>query len=152
MIVLALAALVTIGLLFAFVWFPMTNKIASQRNAIESKTKTLSFLHQGAASLKANGAGGPTLRESDKSPIQLINQVVGEVIGDPVGRAADWQPQRIQPVGEDKARVTFRAVPFDKLVSIIAELELYSMQVDQSTITRQKDSGIVQARLTMVRK
>jgi len=152
MIVLALAALLAIGALFAFVWVPVNNKIASQHSAIASKTKTLTFLQQGDAKLKAMGPGGSVTKQSDKPPIQLINQVVGEVIGEPVGQAKDWQPQRIQPLGDDKARVTFNQVPFDKLVSVIAELELYSVQIDQATLSRQKEAGIVSARLTMVRK
>jgi len=114
-------------------------------------SKTLSFLQRGAAEIEGWAPGTNDVKQPDKPPIQLINQVVGEVIGSQVD-AKDWQPQRIQPLGDDKARVTFNQVPFDKLVSVIAELELYSMQVDQATLSRQKESGIVSARITMVQK
>ncbi len=143
MIVLAVAALVFIGLLYAFLWYPLGNKIASQRSAISSKTESLDFLEQGAVLIKQLGTGGSSTKETDKAPYQLFDQLIRE--------AQMGQPERLEPAGDDKARVQFRDVPFDKLVGVIAELELYGVTVDTANFTGKKESGYVSARMTVVR-
>ena len=143
MIVIAIASLTLIGLLYATLWFPLNSKLASQRSAIESKTNDLVFLNQAAATIKASGSNPTDTRTSDKAPYQLIAQKIAE------GGAG--QPERVEPVGDDKARVQFSNVAFDKLVGVIAELELYSVRVDTANLTRKKEPGYVSARLTMVR-
>ncbi len=143
LIVIVVAALTLIGLLYAFLWYPLDTKLASQRSAIASKTESLVFLEQGAAEIKAMGTGSGITKQSDKAPYQLIDQVIRD--------AGVSQPERVEPVGSDKARVQFNNVAFDKLVGVLAELELYSVVVDTANLTRKNESGYVSARLTMVR-
>jgi type II secretory pathway component PulM len=142
-IVLAVAALTLIGLLYAFLWFPLNTKLASQRSAIATKTESLAFLEKGAVEIKAMGSGSSITKQSNKAPYQLIDQVIRD--------AGVSQPERVEPVGNDKARVQFSNVAFDKLVGVLAELELYSVVVDTVNLTRKNESGYVSARLTMVR-
>lgn len=143
-IVIAVTTLTVIGLLYAFLWYPLSSALTSQRSAIESKTKTLTFLSQSAVQLESMGSGSSNKKKSDKAPYQLIDQVIGEL---GVG-----QPERVEPAGDSKARVQFSNVAFDKLVRVIAELELYDVRVDTINLTRKKEPGYVSARLTMVRQ
>jgi len=55
-----------------------------------------------------------------------------------------------EPSGANGARVQFNEVEFDKLVGVLAELELYGLQVSTMTISR-KNQGTVSARFNMER-
>ena len=81
-------------------------------------------------------------KTSDKAPYLLIDQVIRE--------AEMSLPERVEPSGADGARVQFNEVEFDKLVGVIAELELYGLQVSTMTISR-KNQGTVSARFNMER-
>ncbi len=144
MIVIAVTALTLIGLLYALLWYPLNSSIQSQRSAIETKTGSLAFLNQSIPTLAGLRAGGGIQKETNKSPFQLQDQITDEL--------ESGKPERAEPVGDKKVRMSFNNVAFDKLVSVIAELELYGVQVDTINVTRKKDTGYVSARMTMVGK
>jgi len=144
MIVIAVTALTLIGLLYAMVWYPLSSSIQSQRSAIESKTGSLTFLNQSIATLGGLAGSGTIKKVSDKTPFQLQDQITDEL--------QSGKPERAEPVGDNKVRMSFNNVAFDKLVSVIAELELYGVQVDTINVTRKKETGYVSARMTMVSK
>jgi len=130
--------------MIVMVWFPLSNSINSQRNAIEAKSNDLAFLKQSEATLKSLGTGSNDIIASDKTPFQLLDQVTDEV--------QSGKPERAEPVGDKKVRMNFNNVPFDKLVSVIAKMERYGVQIDTASLTRKKETGYVSARITMVRK
>ncbi len=144
LIVIALSAVVFLGLLYAMVWYPLNNSINTQRSAIESKGSDLAFLQKSVPILQSLRSGGSEIIASDKSPFQLLDQVTKEV--------DSGKPDQSQPVGADKVRMTFNNVAFDKLVSVIARMERYGIQIDTANLTRKKETGYVSARITMVRK
>ena len=141
LIVIAVGALVVAGMLYALVWYPLQTRLADTRQAIESKGETLEYLQRGAALLAASGGGGAA-RRSDKAPYLLIDEVIR--------KAGVAQPQRVEPSGADGARVQFSEVAFDRLVMVLAELELYGLEVSNLTISR-REAGTVSARFTMER-
>ncbi len=143
MIVISVTSLTLIGLLYAVVWYPLNSSISSQRSAIESKTKDLAYLSKSIPIIRDAGNGSGTI-DSDKSPFQLLDQVTDEV--------GSGKPERAEPVGNDKVRMNFNNVAFDKLVSVIAAMERYGIQIDTANLTRKKETGYVSARMTMVRK
>ncbi|PID61087.1 MAG: hypothetical protein CSB44_08450 [Gammaproteobacteria bacterium] len=141
MIVNAVAVLALLGLLYALVWYPLTSRIEQTRSAIATKEETLDYVREGAARLMGSIGGGEA-RQSDKEPYLLINDVI-------VAQGVEL-PERLEPAGQNGARVQFSAVEFDKLVQVIAELELYGLDVDTLNITRKTDQpGIVSARFVM---
>jgi len=142
LIVIAVATLVLLGLLNALVWYPMQSRLDDTRRAIAAKTETLEFLQQGEARLRASSGGGEQRRESDKAPYLLIDEIIR--------KAGITPPERVEPSGANGARVQFNEVVFDRLVVVLAELELYGLEVANLTLTR-RNPGTVSARFTMER-
>lgn len=142
LIVLVVGVLVVAGLLYAFVWFPVANKLDVTRRAIETKTETLNFVRDGGARIRAAGGvgGATTSRSSDKAPYLLVDELVRKA-----GVAA---PDRNEPAGQDGARVQFGEVEFDKLIVVLAELETYGLAVTNMTLSR-RDPGMVSARFNI---
>ena len=61
-------------------------------------------------------------------------------------------PDRIEPAGSERtgARVQFSSVPFDQLVKVLAEIELYGFSISSMTVTRKpKEPGTVSARFNV---
>jgi len=144
MIVVAVAALTLIALLYALIWYPVSSSLAQTRQAIVTKQETLQFIQQAAVQLRSAGGGASQRLESDRAPYLLIDQVIREAALEP--------PERIEPSGSDGngARVQFDEVEFDRLVSVLAQLELYGLKVTTMTISR-RNQGTVSARFNMER-
>jgi len=143
-IVVAVGVLCVAGLLYALLWYPVASRTDSARRAIDSKSETLAFVREGGARLVANGGAGAGAAQlsSDKAPYLLIDEVIRE--------AGISPPERVEPAGGNGARVQFSEVEFDRLVGVIAELELYGLSVSNMTLTR-RSPGTVSARFTMER-
>ena len=142
-IVIAVAALTLAGLLYALLWFPLSSKLGQTQQAIVSKQDTLQFIQRAAVQLRgASASSAGERKSSDKAPYLLIDQVIREAAMDP--------PERVEPSGANGARVQFNEVEFDKLVGVLAELELYGLSVSTLTISR-KNQGTVSARFNMER-
>lgn len=143
-IVLAVAALSIVGMLYAFVWYPISTGIDDNRTLVQSKTGTVKKMQVLAAQLKSLGGGSGVQLKDDqgKAPYTLIDEVIRN--------AGLGKPDRVEPRGANGARVNFSEVEFDQLVLVIAELELYGLSVDTLTIKRSNDkSGMVSARINM---
>lgn len=142
-IAVAVAALTLIVLFYALIWMPVTTKLAQTKQAIADKTENLQFIAQAAVQLRGASSGaGNEQKTSDKAPYLLIDQVIREAAMDP--------PERVEPSGANGARVQFNEVEFDRLVGVLAELELYGLSVSTLTISR-KNQGTVSARFNMER-
>ncbi|MFK8083943.1 MAG: type II secretion system protein GspM [Granulosicoccus sp.] len=142
-IVIAVALLTALALLYAIVWFPLNNNLAKTQQAIVGKQDTLQFIQESAVQLRGASANASSVRKtSDKAPYLLIDQVIREASMNP--------PERVEPSGANGARVQFNEVEFDKLVGVLAELELYGLKVSTLTISR-KNQGTVSARFNMER-
>lgn len=143
LIVIAVSALVLVGAVFAFVWYPMSQNQIQAQQAITAKQEDLRFIEQAAVQLQGVSTSRSSQRKtSDKAPYLLIDQVIREASMDP--------PERVEPSGANGARVQFNEVEFDKLVGVLAELEQYGLSVTTMTISR-KDKGMVSARFNMER-
>lgn len=142
LIVVAVGVIALVSLLYALLWYPLSSRLSSTRQAIASKTETLEFLREGAARLAVNGgaSGGGQRLDSEKPPYLLIDEVVR--------KAGVRQPDKTEPAGDNGARVQFSEVEFDKLVTVIAELEQYGLSITTLTLTKRKP-GTVSARFNM---
>jgi type II secretory pathway component PulM len=141
-IVIAVGMLVLLGLLYALAWYPVSSKLEQTQQNIVAKQETAQFIEQAVGKLRGASGGAVERKTSDKAPYLLIDQVIRE--------ASMAPPQRVEPSGANGARVQFTDVEFDKLVGVIAELELYGLQVSTMTISR-KEQGMVSARFNMER-
>lgn len=144
-IVIALAVVCAAGLLYALAWQPLQTRKTQAEQALVAKQDTLEFVRQGAAQLIGASGAGVEQKSSDKAPYLLIDQVIREAQIPP--------PDRIEPSGSNGARVQFGEVDFDRLVGVLAELELYGLEVTTLTISRkdEKKPGAVSARFNMER-
>ena len=144
-IVIAVGALVALGLLYAILWNPVSTRLESRRGAIASKTETLEFMREAEGRIRAAGGAGAAdagARTTDQPPYLLVDRLIREAGMPP--------PDRVEPAGDDGARVQFSEVEFDRLVPVLAELELYGLTVTNMTLTRRKP-GVVSARFDMER-
>ncbi len=142
MIVMVVAVLAIISLLYALAWYPLQTRKARIEQALISKQETLEFVRRAGAQLRAFAGSAVDGKTSDKAPYLLIDEVIRKAKMDP--------PERVEPSGANGARVQFGEVEFDKLVAVLAELELYGLQVSTLTISR-KNAGTVSARFNMER-
>ncbi|MFK7853205.1 MAG: type II secretion system protein GspM [Granulosicoccus sp.] len=141
-IVVLLGVLTVAGLLYALAWHPLQTRYINIQQALVNKQETLTFIQRASPQLQASAGGGVQQKTSDKAPYLLIDQVIREARMDP--------PERVEPSGSNGARVQFSEVEFDKLVGVLAELELYGLQVSTMTVSR-KNQGTVSARFNMER-
>lgn len=143
-IVLCVGALCLLGALYLMVWEPLQSGLASRSQNVKNLQSSLQFMHEGRDKIRQGSGGAREVRTSSKAPYLLIDEII---------RKADINPpERVEPMGKGKAgaRVTFAEVEFDKLVKVIAELELYGLQVSLINIS-EKSTGMVSARFTMER-
>jgi len=142
LIVIAVGVLCVAGLLYALAWHPLHTRQQQLVRVLDTKQDNLAYIQRATAQLRAaSGSSGET-KSSDKAPYLLIDQVIREASMEP--------PERVEPSGSNGARVQFNEVEFDKLVMVLAELELYGLQVSTLTISR-KELGMVSARFNMER-
>jgi type II secretory pathway component PulM len=141
-IVIVVGALSLIGLLYALVWHPLQTSHQQLQRTLVAKQEDLEFVRRSAVTLRGASGSAVEKKTSDKAPYLLIDQVIREAQLEP--------PQRVEPNGANGARVQFNEVEFDRLVRVIAELELYGLEVSTLTISR-KNQGTVSARFNMER-
>jgi len=144
MIVLVVGVLSLIGIFYAFVWFPMSSGLDNNKVLINAKRDTLQKVEVAGAELQAlaGNAGGGNAYPEGKEPYSLIYERI---------RAGGLsEPDRVEPVGGNGARVQFSEVEFDKLVMVLAELEQFGLSIDTMSITRSpKTIGMVSAKFKM---
>jgi len=117
--------------------------------AIETKTENLAFIQRAVPALNSSAGSNsavsldPELQKLET--YQLVNALVNRQQLQP-------PPDRIEPAGSDRtgARVQFSTVPFDELVKVLAEIELYGFSISSMTITRKpREPGAVSARFNV---
>lgn len=142
LIVIAVSLLTIVGLLYALAWHPLQTRKEQAEQALVAKRETVEFIRRAGPQLQAAAGTAVTRKTSDKAPYLLIDEVIRQAQMDP--------PERVEPSGANGARVQFGEVEFDKLVAVLAELELYGLEVSTLTISR-KNQGTVSARFNMER-
>jgi len=142
MIVVVVGVLTLVCLLYALMWYPLQASKVRTEQALISKQETLEYVARAGAQLRASSGNAVQGKTSDKAPYLLIDEVIRQAKMDP--------PERVEPSGANGARVQFGEVEFDKLVGVLAELELYGLEVTTLTISR-KNTGTVSARFNMER-
>ena len=148
MIVIGVGILTLLCLLYALVWHPLDTGTETAKKNIATKQENLAFIEQAIPVLRGNQGQASTGLDPELQKLeayQLVNALVNRQQLQP-------PPDRIEPAGNDRqgARVQFSAVPFDQLVKVLAEIELYGYDISTMTITRQnKAPGAVSARFNV---
>lgn len=143
-----LAIAVFLGILYFAVWAPAA---AFHDNAVserEHSAELLAWLEANRDSLKRlSGASvGPgnaavDAPEDGRALMSLVTRSAGE---------AGLSLQRFEPSGDDAIRVWLEGAPFTKVASWLEQLNTrHGVQIDQASMDRQKDPGMVSVRLTL---
>ncbi len=138
---------VLVTLLYLALWEPATHARAQQAAALSDARALAERLEVIAASVqKAGAAGVGAIQGREQSLLTLIDQQ---------GKSSELGklPTRLQPEGDNEVKVWFEDVPFDSLTRWMATLESrYGVQISGAEFERRAGSGLVNARLTVVRR
>mgnify|MGYP006296935383 CR=1 FL=1 len=144
-VVVAGGGLLALVLVYLAAVEPAMQAYAARERRVESLESQLEWMQRAAAevrSLRASGAAGVT-GDSDRPPYLAVDAAL-RGSGLP-------QPDRLEPSGDDGARLEFEDVPFDPLVRILGRLRSeHGLVVARARVTR-GEAGRVSARLTLER-
>lgn len=148
-IVIAVSILALISLVYVLAWHPLTTKTAAAERAITTKTENLAYIQRAVPVL--NSSAGSTSGVALDAELQKLEtyQLVNALVN---RQQLQPPPDRIEPAGSDRtgARVQFSSVPFDELVKVLAEIEIYGFGISSMTITRKpREPGAVSARFNV---
>ena len=145
---LLLAAGATL-IVFALYWFalqPVMTSLADTRARVDGNARSIEYMREAAGEaivLQAagGGSGGPV--DTRTSPLAALDNTFRQMgLG---------QPTRIEPVGQDGARVQFSDVEADTLIRALGEVERrYGLRIAQLNLTR-RQRGLVSARVSVER-
>ena len=126
---------------------PAVDAVAQRERRVQTLESQLEWMRSAAAEARALRSAGASeaTGSSDQAPYLAVDTVL-RGSGLP-------QPDRLEPAGDEGARVEFERVPFDPLVRIVGRLRSeHGLRVARARITRNEDgAGLVGARLTLER-
>jgi general secretion pathway protein M len=142
------ACVVGLLLVYLFVWLPFNNKIITKRNQVESQMATLEWMEKSAEevrSLRSRQARSNT-KVSNEALLTLVDRTAKQ-------NQLSKYIQRLKPQDNDSVQLWLEQAPFDALVQWIGLLvRQYNIDLDAISIERDESSGMVDARLTLLRE
>jgi len=146
-ILVAIAGIVVaLAVIYAGVWQPFARAKARNSMDLEAARSVANSLVIAQAEVQARGQrGNGAIVGSDVSLLTAVDQASKS-------GTLTKPPSRLQPDGDNQARVWLEDVPFDVLVRWMYELQnTYGLKIDVADIERQPTSGLVNARLSVTR-
>lgn len=143
-----LAVAVLLGILYFGVWRPATEFHSQAVGERDRATELLAWLEANHQSLErlsstgtSQGAAGADTPADGRALMALVTRSASE---------AGLSLQRFEPSGEDAIRVWLEGVPFTEVASWLERLNTgHGVRIDQASMDRQNDPGIVAVRLTL---
>lgn len=143
-----LAVAVLLGILYFGVWRPATSFHNDAADARENATELLAWLEANRESLErlssagaGQGSAGVDTPEDGRALMALVTRSASE---------AGLSLQRFEPSGEDAIRVWLEGARFTEVASWLEQLNTgHGVLIDQASMDRQNDPGIVSVRLTL---
>ncbi|MEP1214849.1 MAG: type II secretion system protein M [Marinobacter sp.] len=143
-----LAVAVLLGILYFAVWTPAVSfhdEALSERERsaelmawMEANNDTLQRLSGGSA---GQGNAPVDAPEDGRELMSLVTRSAGE---------AGLSLQRFEPSGDSAIRVWLDGAPFTEVASWLEQLNTgHGVQIDQASMDRQNDPGMVSVRLTL---
>ena len=141
------AIAVTIAVFYYGIWRPLDGSVTEGRvrlNAQAEETRWVLGIRDEARLLQANDTGRNIQGRNDS----LLSIVDATSRDNGLGEAV----RRIQPDNDDQATVTLEQANFNQMLFWLRSLQRdYGVAAGQMTVTRDDESGTVQARLTLTR-
>ncbi len=146
-IVLAIGVVFVVATLaWAFVWQPLRSGTASLAEQKRTAEADLAWMREAAASLKASRATGAAsgLDRAGRSLLALADATARDAgLGPPL--------KRVEPVAEGRVNVWLENASFDVCVAWLEDIgRRYGVTVEELSIDRAANAGMVNARLTLV--
>lgn len=143
-----LAVAIILGILYFGIWRPATGFHDEAVDARERATELLAWLEANRQSLErlssagaSQGAAGADTPADGRALMALVTRSASE---------AGLSLQRFEPSGEDAIRVWLEGARFTEVASWLERLNTgHGVQIDQASMDRQNDPGIVSVRLTL---
>lgn len=141
------AVVLVVAMLYLLAWEPLVNKTAKLRESIEKNQELVAWMENAAeqaqqmqAQIKARG---PTGQQSGQSLLGTIDRTAKS---SDLGKSV----KRVQPDGQDKARVWLENAKFDDMIKWLESLQRQQgIRIVTSVIEKQEEAGIVNARLVL---
>lgn len=135
-ILVVAASLVTLLVLFYYLlWSPLNQALESQSAGLENDRKLLVWVQEQASRAQMLKSSGQ-INTFSGSLTQLVNQTT---------RSANISVSRLQPQDEE-LQVWIDQVPFNALMSWLADLEQRGVVILQSDFSETNEDGFVQVR------
>jgi general secretion pathway protein M len=146
---LALAAgavVIALALVYLLVWEPAALLRQHRARDLETARSLASQIEVLGAQARLGHLPGPPVTAG--ASVALLTTIDQATKDGTLGKA----PARLQPDGDDRARIWFEDLPFDALLRWIDALQTrYGVRIDDASIERRPAAGTVNARLTLVR-
>jgi general secretion pathway protein M len=131
-------------LAYLLVWAPVTRLHHKREVALADARALAVQLEKLAAEVQAH-RGGATPVATSQSLLALVDQTRK-------ASSLTKPPSRLEPEGDSTVRIWMEDAPFDALVRWLGDLQTrYGVRVDAADIERQSGSGLVNARLTLMK-
>lgn len=139
------AVLVVIALLHAAIWQPIVKRHRTLVDELDTARSIATRLAQAEVEVRVAAPQSAPIVGSDVSLLTAVDQATKN-------GTLSKPPARLQPDGENQARIWFEEVEFDVLLRWMNELQSrYGVRIEVADIERQPTAGLVNARLAVVR-
>lgn len=136
---------VALAVIHAGIWQPFARARAHHASELAEARRLAASLTQAQAEVLARGPRNAPVVGGDVSLLSVVDQASKSGT---LGKT----PSRLQPDGDNQARVWIEDVQFDALLRWMYELQTtYGLRIDVADIERQPTSGLVNARLALMR-
>lgn len=131
-------------LLYLALWAPVSKAVRTRSAALQESHAVAVQLERLAGEQQQHRGGGAAVA-TNQSLLALVDQTrKASTLTKP--------PSRLEPEGDTTVRIWMEDVPFDALVRWLGDLQArYGVRVDAADIERQSGSGLVNARLTLMK-
>ena len=145
--ILITTSVVGLLLIYLFAWLPFNKQINAKRALVESQLATLNWMKQSATeiqSLRGRQTGNHN-RANNEALLTLVDRTAKQ-------NHLRKYIQRLKPQDNDSVQLWLENAPFDSLIQWLAILnKQYEINLDTISIERQQSSGLIDARLTLLR-
>ncbi|MDP3294265.1 MAG: type II secretion system protein M [Nevskia sp.] len=139
------AVMVIVALLYSAIWQPIVHHRQQLASELQSARAVAGSLAQAEFDVRSASPLSAPLVGSDVSLLTAVDQAAKN-------GTLKKPPARLQPDGDNQARIWFEDVEFDVLLRWMNELQTrYGVRIEVADIERQPTPGLVNARLAVVR-
>lgn len=139
------AVMVAAALLYSAIWQPIVRHHKAAAEELQSARAIATSLAQAEVDQRFAAPQSAAIVGSEVSLLTAVDQAAKN-------GTLKKPPARLQPDGENQARIWFEDVEFDVLLRWMNELQgRYGVRIDVADIERQPTPGLVNARLAVVR-